>query len=102
MDKGNLHMVRARTRDIIDHPQSGLFQLGDSGLDSLDRKSDVMQALSSLVEKRGHRAGGIGGFQQFEPDITDPEECNSDFLAGNLLDPFEYRSEGAFIILPLG
>src|SRR5260370_1313135 len=87
----------AGTRSFVDHPEPGLFQLGDPGFDALDHKGDVVESFAPLVQKSRDRARRVGGFQQLEPNVADPEKCDPDFLAGDLFDAFKNGSEDTFI-----
>jgi hypothetical protein len=97
VEEGDAHVVRAWARRLVDHPNTVLFQLGDSILDVFDRVGDVVESFAPFVEKRCHRAGGICRLEEFEADVLNAEEPDPDFLIGHLLDPLEDGSEGAFV-----
>ena len=61
-----------------------------------------MQPLAFLLEEGGDRAGRIGGLQQLEPDVADPEEADPDLLVGDLLDALEDRPQSLLVERPLG
>src|SRR5512135_1482841 len=102
VDERDPHVMRTRPGCLVDHPQPRLLQLGDPGLDVLDGEGDVVEPLAPLVQEGRDRAGRVGRFQQFEPDVADPEEPDADFLGGDLLDVLEDRPEGALIERPMG
>ena len=102
MQERDAHLVRAGSRRFIDHANPGPRQLGDPVLDARDRVGDVMETVAPFFKEGRDRAGRIGRLQQFEADVTDPEERDADTLVGDFLDPFEDRPEFPLVEGALG
>src|SRR5689334_5082410 len=97
MHERDAHVMRAGPRHIVDHAAATLLQLGDAGLDVVDRERDVVQTFAALFEEGGDRAARIGGLEELQADVPDAEEADAHLLIGTLFGSFEDGAEDAFV-----
>jgi len=101
MDKRDLHVMRARPRRFIDHPQARLLEFRNPCRQIIDGERQVMQSFTTFIEEALNGAGRVGRLEQLQAHVANPKESDANLLTWNVFDTLEFGAELALVKRPL-
>src|SRR4029079_7659560 len=101
MDKRDLHVMRARPRRFIDHPQARLLEFRNPCRQIIDGERQAMQSFTTFIERALTWTGRVGRLEQLQAHVANPKESDAKLLTWNVFDTLEFGAELALVKRPL-